>query len=286
MSIDTRDQHADDRRARRRTAAFDRRRSDHGGDHAQRAGRHHRRDEDQPHAHGLQHDHLRGAGLHRRPVRRRGQHDLHRAGPADVHPRPLRRHQGQARPLRQGGHPAGRHPAHQRLLHHGLAPEPHDLHPARLLARASWSGFASSMAHWQDVGGTLRGGPRGHLRGRPPDADRQDLPRGRAQRRAGRDHQDQRPLPRPGDGRLPRPDRRRSRPASGASCSSCSATAGTPWWAASSRSTAHSGEVARQAVRAIPDGVYEAESFMDDDGVRIGQRIPIHVQGRPWPATR
>src|SRR6266852_7910590 len=28
----------------------------------------------------------------------------------------------------------------------------------------------------------------------------------------------------------------------------------------------HSGEVARQAVRTIPDGVYEAESYMDDDG--------------------
>jgi N-methylhydantoinase B len=40
----------------------------------------------------------------------------------------------------------------------------------------------------------------------------------------------------------------------------------------------HSGEVARQAVLAMPDGVYEAESFMDDDGVRLGQRIPIHVR--------
>jgi N-methylhydantoinase B len=41
---------------------------------------------------------------------------------------------------------------------------------------------------------------------------------------------------------------------------------------------AHSAEVARQAVAAIPDGVYEAESFMDDDGVRLGQHIPIHVK--------
>ena len=36
--------------------------------------------------------------------------------------------------------------------------------------------------------------------------------------------------------------------------------------------------VARARVRAIPDGVYEAESFMDDDGVNIGQRIPIRVR--------
>ena len=28
----------------------------------------------------------------------------------------------------------------------------------------------------------------------------------------------------------------------------------------------------------IPDGVYEAESFMDDDGIEIGKRIPIRVK--------
>ena len=33
-----------------------------------------------------------------------------------------------------------------------------------------------------------------------------------------------------------------------------------------------------QRTRAIPDGVYEAESFMDDDGVTIGKRIPIRVR--------
>src|SRR5215216_6583322 len=40
----------------------------------------------------------------------------------------------------------------------------------------------------------------------------------------------------------------------------------------------HSGEVARQAVLAMPDGMYEAESYMDDDGVRLGQPIPIQVR--------
>lgn len=34
---------------------------------------------------------------------------------------------------------------------------------------------------------------------------------------------------------------------------------------------------ARAKVREISDGVYEAESFMDDDGVDIGKRIPIKV---------
>ncbi len=35
---------------------------------------------------------------------------------------------------------------------------------------------------------------------------------------------------------------------------------------------------AREAVRAIPDGVYEAESQLDDDGVDEGKRVPIRVK--------
>ena len=35
---------------------------------------------------------------------------------------------------------------------------------------------------------------------------------------------------------------------------------------------------ARAQTRSIPDGVYEAESFMDDDGVEIGKRVPIKVK--------
>jgi N-methylhydantoinase B len=34
---------------------------------------------------------------------------------------------------------------------------------------------------------------------------------------------------------------------------------------------------ARARTRSIPDGVYEAESFMDDDGISIGKPIPIKV---------
>ncbi|MFL6797245.1 MAG: hydantoinase B/oxoprolinase family protein [Xanthobacteraceae bacterium] len=40
----------------------------------------------------------------------------------------------------------------------------------------------------------------------------------------------------------------------------------------------HSEAAARERVTAIPDGVYEAESFMDDDGVRVGERVPIRVR--------
>jgi N-methylhydantoinase B len=36
--------------------------------------------------------------------------------------------------------------------------------------------------------------------------------------------------------------------------------------------------LARARMREIPDGVYEAESFMDDDGVNVGQRVPIRVK--------
>jgi N-methylhydantoinase B len=35
---------------------------------------------------------------------------------------------------------------------------------------------------------------------------------------------------------------------------------------------------ARERTRTIPDGVYEAESFMDDDGVEIGKPVPIKVR--------
>jgi N-methylhydantoinase B len=37
-------------------------------------------------------------------------------------------------------------------------------------------------------------------------------------------------------------------------------------------------KLARAAVEKIPDGTYEAESFMDDDGVNLGKHIPIKVK--------
>ncbi len=40
----------------------------------------------------------------------------------------------------------------------------------------------------------------------------------------------------------------------------------------------HTEARAREQVRAIPDGVYEAESFMDDDGVDAGKRVRIKVK--------
>ena len=40
----------------------------------------------------------------------------------------------------------------------------------------------------------------------------------------------------------------------------------------------HSEAAARAHTRTIPDGIYEAESEMDDDGVDIGKRVPIKVR--------
>ena len=40
----------------------------------------------------------------------------------------------------------------------------------------------------------------------------------------------------------------------------------------------HSDKSARARTRTIPDGVYEAESYMDDDGIDIGKPVPIRVK--------
>jgi N-methylhydantoinase B len=40
----------------------------------------------------------------------------------------------------------------------------------------------------------------------------------------------------------------------------------------------HSEAMARSRTRTIPDGVYEAESYMDDDGIDIGKKVPIRVR--------
>jgi N-methylhydantoinase B len=40
----------------------------------------------------------------------------------------------------------------------------------------------------------------------------------------------------------------------------------------------NSEDAARARTRTIPDGVYEAESFMDDDGYEVGKHVPIKVR--------
>src|SRR5437762_5909183 len=40
----------------------------------------------------------------------------------------------------------------------------------------------------------------------------------------------------------------------------------------------HAEAMARARTRTIPDGIYEAESYMDDDGIDIGKPVPIRVR--------
>jgi len=40
----------------------------------------------------------------------------------------------------------------------------------------------------------------------------------------------------------------------------------------------HAEAMARVRTRTIPDGIYEAESYMDDDGIDIGKKVPIRVR--------
>jgi N-methylhydantoinase B len=40
----------------------------------------------------------------------------------------------------------------------------------------------------------------------------------------------------------------------------------------------HAEAMARVRTRTIPDGVYEAESYMDDDGIEVGKPVPIRVR--------
>ena len=40
----------------------------------------------------------------------------------------------------------------------------------------------------------------------------------------------------------------------------------------------HAAAMARTRTRTIPDGVYEAESYMDDDGIEVGKPVPIRVR--------
>ena len=44
------------------------------------------------------------------------------------------------------------------------------------------------------------------------------------------------------------------------------------------RIMAHSETAARAGTVSIPDGIYEAESFMDDDGINVGRPVPIRVR--------
>ncbi len=148
--------------------------------------------------------------------------------------------------------------------------------------------FACCMAHWLDVGGTLGGvttdiysegmqipivkyqqAPAWSTRTWSTSSRMNVPPAGARDGRSARaDHGgDHRRAALPRTGRPLRPRRR------------CSASIARRSWTRPRRR--------RAPTRArIPDGVYEAESFMDDDGVEIGKRVPIRVQVERARATR
>ncbi|MBM3487121.1 MAG: hydantoinase B/oxoprolinase family protein [Alphaproteobacteria bacterium] len=138
-------------------------------------------------------------------------------------------------------------------------------------------GFACCMAHWPDVGGTL-GGMTTDIyseglqipilkayRAGVPNQDLIDIIRNnvRLPDRAMGDWRAQLTAIKTGERRFLELVRRYGRQ---------SVLGGI------SRIMDLSEAAARARTRTIPDGVYEAESFMDDDGVDVGKPIPIRVK--------
>ncbi|MBV9583071.1 MAG: hydantoinase B/oxoprolinase family protein [Chloroflexi bacterium] len=137
--------------------------------------------------------------------------------------------------------------------------------------------FASSMAHWPDVGGVLGGVTRDiyseglqlpfvkiYKRGiQDPELMAIIRANVRAPERAMGDFRAQIASIRTGERRLGELLRRYGNAAFDASVKQI---------------FDQSERYARAAVRTIPDGVYEAESFMDDDAIAIGRHIPVRVR--------
>src|SRR5438067_956125 len=137
--------------------------------------------------------------------------------------------------------------------------------------------FSSSMAHWPDVGGVLGGVTRDiyseglqmpfvkiFKRGvQDPELTALIRANVRAPDRAMGDFRAQIASIRTGERRL----------------SQLLHRYGNQAFNASVRETFDQSErAARAAVCEIPDGVYEAESFMDDDAVAVGKHIPVRVR--------
>ena len=184
-------------RANGRGMADGRRRFPNGdpGDHRAGAQRRHggdRGDEDQPHAHRLQHDHLRGARLHRRAVHREGRDGFDRARASDVHPRHGRDLAREARAFRDRRDRARRHSGHQRRLCDRQPPQPHHAQPADLPRRRAGRILLlhGALARYRRH---AAGHHHRHLRRRAAGPHPQTAARGRAQPGPGRHHRDERP---------------------------------------------------------------------------------------------
>ncbi|MSP36882.1 MAG: hydantoinase B/oxoprolinase family protein [Deltaproteobacteria bacterium] len=137
--------------------------------------------------------------------------------------------------------------------------------------------FSSSMAHWQDIGGQLGGITRDifseglqlpfvkHFRAGVENSEITDIIKAnvRVPSRAMGDLRAQLAAIRTGERRVMHLLKRYGNRAFKESIQIV---------------FEQSEKLARAAVEKIPDGVYQAESFMDDDGVNIGKHIPIKVR--------
>lgn len=139
------------------------------------------------------------------------------------------------------------------------------------------AGFSCCMAHWLDVGGALRGAgtdiyaeglqipilkyqDRGTVNSDLLDIIRMNV---RIPSRAMGDLRAQVAAVKTGERRFLQLLDRYGR---------------EPVKAAISAIMDHAEIKARARTRSIPDGVYEAESYMDDDGVDLGRKVPIKVK--------
>ena len=117
-----------------------------------------------------------------------------------------------------------------------------------------------------------------HLFGRPADSDPQISGPRRGQPDRGRHHPAERAPAEPRHGRSARAghrgeDRRAALPRADRPLRPrrrCSMPIGAIM--------DHAEAMARARTRTIPDGVYEAESYMDDDGIEVGKPVPIRVR--------
>ena len=143
-------------------------------------------------------------------------------------------------------------------------------------------GFAANRAHWVDIGGMHQGfGSSGidrNLCRRPADPLAEDLRGGQAQRDAVADHPRQRAL----SGCEPRRPARADRLLPARRAALCRTDRAL--WPRHGRSLHRQGlgpgRAARRAAssESIPDGRYEAESFLDNDGRNLDKPLRVKVK--------
>ena len=173
-------------------------------------------------------------------------------------------------------HQAGRHLRHQRFLHHRQPSQPFHLHAADLP-----QGQARRLLLLHGALARRRRRARRHehrhLFRRHPDPDPEISGSRQGQRGPGRHHPHERPLAAARDGRPARADHR------GQDRRAALSRTARPLRAGRGDGLDRRDHGPRRGRRPRPhqdhpDGVYEAESSLDDDGLDVGKRIPVKVK--------